>query len=177
MADGDKNSGLIAAYLAKRIALVRFFAVRTGSGAEAEDIVQEIFIKIESLDGAAIENHAAYLYKLGSNVLLDRLRARRRGQAREAAYFDTQAGGGGNTLEPAAPDPSPEHAWESRRRLQEVLAIVKEFPPQRRRVFIMHKLEGLSYGEVAEALKISKSAVEKHMMTALRELVVLGRPQ
>jgi RNA polymerase sigma-70 factor (ECF subfamily) len=174
LADSEDSNALTAAYLAKRVNLVRFFTVRTGSAAEAEDIVQEIFVKIAALDASGIENHAAYLYKLGTNVLLDRIRGRRRGLAREDAYFDAQAGDGGTAADPAANAPSPEQAWEARRRLEEVMRVVNEFPPQRRRVFVMHKLEGLSYGEVADALGISKSAIEKHMIAALRQLATLG---
>lgn len=174
MADGEETNALLAAYLAKRQNLVRFFTVRTGSAAEAEDIVQDIFVKIAGLDGAAIENPSAFLYKLGTNVLLDRVRARRRGLAREDAYFAIQVGDGGSASDPAVASPSPEHAWEFKRRLAEVMRVVNEFPPQRRRVFVMHKVEGLSYGEVAESLGISKSAVEKHMTAALRTLASLG---
>lgn len=174
LADSEDSNALTAAYLAKRVNLVRFFTVRTGSAAEAEDIVQEIFVKIASLDASHIENHAAYLYKLGTNVLLDRVRGRRRGLAREDAYFDAQAGDGGTASDPAANAPSPERSWHARRQLEEVMRVVNDFPPQRRRVFVMHKLEGLSYGEVASALGISKSAIEKHMIAALRQLASLG---
>lgn len=173
MADTGKTGGMAAAYLAKRADLVRFFTVRTSSAAEAEDIVQDIFLKIAGLDESAIENPVAYLYRLGSNVMLDRVRARRRAEARDGAYFGAHADAAG-TAEPAAPAPSPEDAWASRRRLENVLRIMQEFPPQRRRVFAMHKLEGRSYGEVAAALGISKSAVEKHMMAALKLLAPLG---
>ncbi|HVY86151.1 MAG TPA: sigma-70 family RNA polymerase sigma factor [Caulobacterales bacterium] len=175
MADTEKDSALTSTYLSKRESLVRFFTLRTASAAEAEDIVQEIYVKIANLDGSAIENASAFLYKLGSNILLDRLRAKRRAEARDSAYFDSQAGESGG-LEPSTPAPSPEQAWAARRRLADVLRVIDAFPPQRRRVFTMHKIEGLSYGEVAETLGISKSAVEKHMIAALRQLASLADP-
>lgn len=171
MADSDEFGPLIRAYLEKRAQLVRFFAVRTGSPAEAEDIVQEVFLHIGAVDGASIANPVAYFYKLGSNILLDRVRAQRRTAAREDAYADTLSN---PTPEgPAGDAPSPEAVWASRRRLKQVMDVVDGFPQQRRRVFVMHKLEGLSYGEVAAALGVSKSAVEKHMIAALRDLAKL----
>jgi RNA polymerase sigma factor (sigma-70 family) len=48
---------------------------------------------------------------------------------------------------------------------------VETLPPQTQRVFRMHKLEGLSHAETAARLGVSKSAVEKHMITALKRLL------
>lgn len=175
LADSETVSPLTSTYLSKRAQLVRFFTVRTSSSAEAEDIVQEIFMKIAGLDSAAIENHAAFLYKLGTNVMLDRVRSKRRSEARDSAYFDMEVGDG-SRIDPSAPAPSPEDAWQSKRRLEEVLRVLDNFPPQRRRVFTMHKIDGQSYSEVAQALGISKSAVEKHMMAALKQLAEPGAP-
>lgn len=172
MTGSDDHGPLAGAYLEKRAQLVRFFIARTRSQAEAEDIVQEIYLRIDGVDASSIINPVAYLYKLGSNILLDRARARRRALTREDAYADAHS-----DLTPDGPAteaPSPEDTWAARRRLEQVLAMVDAFPPQRRRVFIMHKLDGLSYAEVAEALAVSKSAVEKHMIAALRDLAELA---
>jgi RNA polymerase sigma-70 factor (ECF subfamily) len=148
---------------------VRFFALRTSSPAEAEDIVQEIFLKIARVDAASVENAAAFLYRLGTNAMLDRARARRRRTARDGAYHDAHASGP-TGYEPEADAPDPEAAVDARLRLRALLASVKELPEQCRKVFVMHKIDGLSYAEVAAALGISRSAVEKHMMAALRKL-------
>jgi RNA polymerase sigma-70 factor (ECF subfamily) len=168
LADSEQTSSLARIYLEKRVNLVRFFTARTGSSAEAEDIVQDIYMKLATVDPTLIGNPAAFLYKLGTNIHLDRLRTQRRAQSRDGAYLNVYAAGSAD--EPTADSPSPEESWASRKQLAEVMAVVKSFPPQRLRVFTMHKLEGLSYGEVAGALGISKSAVEKHMMAALRQL-------
>jgi len=168
LANSDHSGPLAGAYLEKRTQLLRFFTARTGSEAEAQDIVQEIFLRIEGVDSASVANAGAYFYKLGSNILLDRVRARRRARAREDAYAATRS-----DLTPEGPAddvPSPEAVWAARRRLERVMSVVDAFPTQRRRVFVMHKIEGLSYSEVAEALGVSKSAVEKHMIAALRGL-------
>lgn len=134
MADSETVNPLTSTYLSKRAQLVRFFTVRTSSSAEAEDIVQEIFMKIAGLDSATVENHAAFLYKLGTNIMLDRVRSKRRAEARESAYFDIEAADG-SRIDPSTPAPSPEQVWHSRRRLEEVMSVLETFPPQRRRVF------------------------------------------
>lgn len=156
-------------YLAKRPDLVRFFTTRTHSRVEAEDIVQEMFLKISASDDVVVENAAAYLYRLGTNVMLDRARARRRSATRDDSYYQayrTGLHGGGEAVD----SPSPEQAEDARRRLQGLIKAIDALPPQCRKVFIMHKLEERSHAEVAEALGISRSAVEKHMIAALKRL-------
>jgi RNA polymerase sigma-70 factor (ECF subfamily) len=54
--------------------------------------------------------------------------------------------------------------------LAKVLKAVEALPPQCRRVFRLHKFDGLSHAEVAEKLGISRSAVEKHISAALKSL-------
>jgi RNA polymerase sigma-70 factor (ECF subfamily) len=60
--------------------------------------------------------------------------------------------------------------------LNQVVAALDELSPQCRRVFVMHKLEGLSHPEISARVGISRSTVEKHMGSALKHLIKrLGR--
>jgi RNA polymerase sigma-70 factor (ECF subfamily) len=162
------ENALVALYLERRGALLRFFTARTGSASEAEDIVQDVYLKIAALDSAQIENPPAYLYRLGTNVMLDRVRARRRATARDDAYGQSSVTlSGGEAVEDA---PSADDAVAARQRLARLLTALGELPEQTRRVFTMHKLDGKSYAEVATELGVSRSAVEKRMMAALRRL-------
>lgn len=157
----------MSVYLAKRAELVRFFTARASSSTEAEDIVQEIYLKIAS-SAEQPDNPGAYLYRLGSNVMVDRARARRRSMSRDDTYyraFRVETPGGD-----AIDEPDPDAAIDARRALSRVMVAVNALPPQCRRVFLMHKVEGLSYAEVAEKLGVSRSAVEKHMIAALKRL-------
>src|SRR5580765_636277 len=73
---------LLAAYLERRANLVRFLAARAGSLAAAEDLAQELYLKLAGRDrGEAVGNPTAMLYKMALNLLLDRAR----GEARSAA--------------------------------------------------------------------------------------------
>ena len=147
---------------------MRFLTARTGSAAEAEDIVQDMFLKVQAIDPAGIENPTAFLYRLASNLFVDRLRSARRRQARDDAYAQTHTETAGADL--VAETPDPQQVVAARQQLQQLIAAVDSLPPQCRRVFMLHKLDGLSYAEVARSLGISKSAVEKHMMSALKRL-------
>ncbi len=100
--------------------------------------------------------------------MIDRARSRRRSQDRDDAYyraFRVEARGGD-----VVDGPDPDAAIDARRALKRVMKAVGGLPPQCRRVFLMHKIDGLSYAEVAEKLGISRSAVEKHMIAALKRL-------
>mgnify|MGYP001546461225 CR=1 FL=1 len=164
------GSALISLYLERRADLVRFFTVRLRSASAAEDLVQDIYVRLSSRpDSADIQNPMAYLYCLGSNLMLDRLRGERRTAHRDGAWLDSQTVRMG--AEEVSPEPSAEAAVAARQRLASLVAAIEELGPQTQRVFRMHKFEGLSHPEVAAALGISRSAVEKHMMTALKHLL------
>ena len=164
------GAALIALYLERRADLVRFFTVRLRSAAAAEDLVQDIYVRLSSLSPPPdIQNPMAYLYRLGSNLMLDRLRGERRTAHRDGAWLDSQTIRVGN--EEVSLEPSAEAAVAARQRLALLTAAVGELSPQTQRVFRMHKFEGLSHPQVAAALGISRSAVEKHMMAALKHLL------
>jgi RNA polymerase sigma factor (sigma-70 family) len=171
LAEGAAHNGdgaLIHIYLEKRAALLRFFTARTGSAAEAEDLVQEIFVKLSVMDDPEVTNGLAFLYRLGGNLMLDRYRSRIRSARRDAEYWGASHPGPRHTEPPPA-----EAAIEARQRLERVIAALNKLPPQCGRVFTLHKLKGLTYSETARTLGISVSAVEKHISRALKQLVAV----
>jgi RNA polymerase sigma factor (sigma-70 family) len=161
---------LIGLYLERRADLVRFFAIRLRSAAAAEDLVQDIYVRLSGLEPPGeIQNPMAYLYRLGSNLMLDRLRGERRTANRDGAWLDSQTTRIG--VHEISAEPSAEATVAARQRLALLTEALKELSPQTQRVFRMHKFEGLSHPEVAAAIGISRSAVEKHMMAALKHLL------
>jgi RNA polymerase sigma-70 factor (ECF subfamily) len=165
----DSRATLLAAYLERRSDLVRFFTPRLKSSAAAEDLVQDIYLRIAALDAAVeVRNPGGYLYRLGSNLMLDRIRGERRAAARDHEWSDgrrTMIGPDEVSDEPRADD-----VVAARQRLAAIVEILRQAPEQTQRVFRMHKFEGLSHAEVAQALGISRSAVEKHCMAVLKRL-------
>lgn len=159
---------LIAAYLRKRADLVRFFTLRTGSAAAGEDVVQDLYVKLtETETPADLRSPEAFLYRMGSNLMLDRAKAQRRAAARDHAWSQTGVGDG---PEPIAREPPADEAVASRQRLQRLLAALDRLPPQVASAFRLHKFDGLSHGEVATRMGVSRSSVEKYIMTALKTL-------
>ena len=163
------SSALVDLYFARRAELLRFFTLRLRSAAAAEDLVQDIYLRLATLeDSAEVRNPVSYLYRLGSNLMLDRLRGERRAAARDAAWRQTHRSVLGETE--VAEEPAADRTLAARERLAAVVEALSALGPQTQRVFRMHKFEGLSHSEVAAALGISRSAVEKHMIAALKHL-------
>ena len=164
MPEPAQGTDLLDLYLQKRPSLVRFFAARLGSSAAAEDLVQELYLKLSALEpGVTVDNPSAFLFRTAQNLMLDRLRQDRRTALRDgawAAMSDLRAG------EPAVDD-----ALAARRRLTHLAELVEGMPAKMRRAFRLHKLDGLTQVETARAMDISVSAVEKHISAALKLLL------
>ena len=167
--ESQGEPSLLETYLSRRPDLVRFFTQRLRSVAAAEDLVQDIYLRLAAQDGGVvIHNPVGYLYRLGSNLMLDRLRGERRAAVREGAWLDSNSTRVG--VDEVAEDPSAEQALVAKQRLEVVVAALRDLPDQTQRVFRMHKFDGMSHPEVAQALGISRSSVEKHVMAALKLL-------
>jgi RNA polymerase sigma-70 factor (ECF subfamily) len=132
--------------------------------------VQDIYVKLSGLDPATpVQNEAAFLYRLGSNLMLDRLRQQRRAAARDGDWRDSQT----SVVQgqEVADEPSAEAAVAARQRLALVVAYLDSLPPAQRQAFRMYKIEGSSHAEVAAALGCSVSSVEKYVRAAMKQLV------
>ncbi len=156
-------------YLAKRPELVRFFSSRLGSPSAAEDLVQELYFKLDKVDAGEVRDPVAFLYRLGWNLMLDQMRHRRRATVRDQAWSDAAV----DTLGATALDSAPaaDKVLEGRQRLAQLMTALEELSPQTQRVFRLHKFEGLTHTETATRLGISRSAVEKHVSAALKHLL------
>jgi len=165
----QEENNILGLYMAKRANLVRFFAARLQSIAAAEDLAQDLYLKVMALDpDTPVESPMALLYRMGSNLMLDRLRGERRTALRDDAWYRHRrvSVGGEDVID----EPEAETALAARQRLAKLRAAADALPPQMGRAFRLHKFEGLSQAETARAMGISVSAVEKHLSAALKSL-------
>lgn len=166
---------LLEIYLERRGNLVRYFAARCGSPALAEDLAQELYVKIATRDvSVSAENPVALIYRIAGNVMLDRARGEARAVARDGAWRRLAHTSVGE--EDVAELVPADEAVASRQRLRQLVEAAAELPRQQQRAFRLHKLEGRSHAETAVAMGISVKSVEKHVSAALKALTArLGR--
>ncbi len=143
-----------------RPVLLNYFQRRIGDPAESEDLAQEVFIRmLRRGHVAALEDVRAYLFETASSVLMDRLRKRTVRHSADHETFDSSAHGG--------EDFPSERVLIGRETLTRASRALLELPERARTVFVLRRLEGLRYRDIARRLGISVSAVEKHMARAI----------
>lgn len=149
--------------------LLRFLTARLGDRAEAEEVVQDLWVRVCGVADGPVANGRAYLYRAAQNLALDRIRERRRRTARDGEWAKAQGDGVGGA-EAADPRPHAEAALLEREQATALAAAIAALPEAAGRAFRMHKLDGMPHAEVARVLGISRSGVEKHMALAMAQL-------
>jgi RNA polymerase sigma factor (sigma-70 family) len=172
----DLAQGLLGEFQERRADLRRFLVARTGVDADADDLLNDMWIKLNANTSGPVSNPKSYLFRMANNLVLDRIRELRRREQRDRAWSTEQHGqdAGSGTSETIDTAPNAEQAMIERDEAGRLAEAIGKLPPGAQRVLRMHKLDGLSHREVADRLGISKSAVEKHMavaMSCLRRLL------
>jgi RNA polymerase sigma-70 factor (ECF subfamily) len=163
----SQSSGLAQVYVEIRGELLRFLTARLGDPAAAEDVLQDLWLRLQAIDTGPVANGRAYLHRAAQNIALDTVRARQRGSARDRQWATAHSGSG---AEPVDLSPNAEAGMLAREEAAALASAIAALPEAAGRAFRLHKLEGLSHAEVAERLGISRSGVEKHIAVAMAHL-------
>lgn len=159
--DGNESGGadLNRLYRAHSSRLLRYLAGRTGSREEARDLVQETFSNLLRFRRGGCDDMRrpeAYLRRVARN-----LAARRPAAAAHLQIIsETDAIAG----------PDPHRLLETRDMLRRVEAAMQKLKPKTREIFMAHRLDGMSYAEIAERTGLSVKGVEKQMSKAIAHL-------
>jgi len=143
-------------------ALRRFVISRIGGVADVDDVVQEVFVRFARRDpGQAIERLEAYLFQAANNLIRDRAR---RQQVRRVAAAEAEDAGR------PVPTHSPEQVLIDRETLHQVRKALNDLPERTRHVFLLYRVDGLRHQDIANALGMSVSTVEKDVRRAMAHL-------
>jgi len=162
--------GLTALLAQHRGELLRFLTARCGDAGEAEDVLQDMWLKLAGLAPGPIANGRAYLFRMANNMVLDRVRSRHRAMRRDRGWLE--ADGTAEEAPEDRPDPA-DPVDETIARDQEAAllhAAIEQLPAGAQRALRLHRLEGRDQAEVARIMGISRSGVEKHIAVAMRHL-------
>ena len=153
---------LAAALLANRPMLLRLLTARLGSPTEAEDALQEMWLRVDRLGDAAIDQPGSFLFRMAANLATDiRIAASRRG-GRDTGWLDVQ---------PRSDEfADPERAALARDALARVQATMAAMPERMRIALTMFRLEDESQRTIADTLGITVSGVEKLLRRAYAQL-------
>src|SRR5258708_854705 len=154
------------------LALKKFLRRRGESRENADDLIQEAFLRLH-LYCRSSETHQqeAFLRRTLLNLVVDR--HRKEHSERYVAEKPEELSGGLALIDLR---PTPDEEFAVQERLIKVEALLNSLAPRTREVFVMHRLEGYSCGQIAKQFEISVSAVEKHIARAVLALMdIVGR--
>ncbi|NIB42718.1 sigma-70 family RNA polymerase sigma factor [Pseudomaricurvus alkylphenolicus] len=164
----NKHNRLESLFANHAKALVRFLKRKVNSEQDAEDIAQNAFIRIQRLaEEGELENPKAYLYQTASNLAIDMLRREKLHQNYLQQTFsrDQLADEEYSSLTDYC---TPERLLSARRDLDNLQQAMNELPLKCRQAFLLHRVKGLSYSEIAKEMSVSVSSVEKYILQALK---------
>lgn len=143
----------------------------TGSAEDAEDVVQETFVRAyqQLARFESRSNFSTWLYRIGFNCSIDHLRSRPKLEAVLAPEMLSE-------LAPATPGPTSEDvvfAGQIGSRIQEALNSLSE---QERAAFLMRHFQGCSIEEICAALGLKTNAAKHSIFRAVKKMRAELRP-
>ena len=141
--------------------LIRWLARVVRCRDTAADLAQESYLRVAGTAGEQVITHPrAFLFRTARNLAFDHLRKMktRNGTAQPLE----------EAMDLPSPQPSAETVLLNRQRVALFRKTLDALPARCREVFLLHRVHHCTYPVIAARLRISESAVEKHIMRALK---------
>ena len=158
------SQGIEGMLLASRDRLIRFLLAR-GAGEAAEDMFQELWLRLSARPGGPIADPLSYIYRAANNLMLDRYRSARQAGLREQDWGAVSVGA----------EPAVDQALISREQLMHVDVAIDALGERCAGIFRGFRLEGKSQRIIAAELGVSLSTVESDLRKAYDMLAALRR--
>lgn len=162
----SSHNGLLQIFAEARAALARFLLARGATHDEADEILQELHLKLLTENIGPVAQPRAYLYRMTSNHFAGWRRAAGRRVRREEEWTELRGGGDGAMDEA----PSVETMLIAREQLAILQRVLDGLPERTRVIFRRFRVDLEPQRRIADDLGISVSAVEKHLSRAYTEI-------
>lgn len=150
------STALSGLYAAEHGRLKRLVRRITGSPEAAEDVVHDAFLKLNGRNVGASD--IGLIVRTAQNLARDLMRADRVRSVYASKVTDEQVSGG------IAP---PDEEVAGRQELGALFEALKALPERTRKIFLLNKVDEMTYPQIARDLGVSVSTVEKEMISAL----------
>ena len=138
-------------------AIRNFVYAKCGNISAAEDITQDAFVKLwQKCKEVPLDKAKSFLYAVANNLFIDQKR-----HEKVVLNYQGKANISGISIE------SPHFQLEEKEFKHKIEKVINSMPEKSRVVFLMNRIEKLTYKEIAERLEISQKAVEKRMHKSL----------
>lgn len=136
-----------------------FIFFKCGNQEEADDLVQEAFIKLwKNCENVTPEKAKSFLYKVANNAFLNVV-AHKKVILKHQIQFQHHHN-----------EQNPQYILEEKEFKNKLQKAINNLTEGQRTAFLLNRIEGKKYREIAEILEISVKAVEKRMSLALKSL-------
>lgn len=165
MSNANPPAGLEAVFLENRPKLLAFLRAR-GAGDAAEDLVQEVWLRLSAATPGPVANPLSYLFRVADLLMIDRYRSVRQAEKRDRDWSELNAGGEGE----ASDAPSAERHVAAAQEAAQVMAVLQGLDPRVAGAFRRHRVDGVPQRQVARELGVSLSTLESDLRTAYRAI-------
>jgi RNA polymerase sigma-70 factor (ECF subfamily) len=153
---GAKSTTLLELFLAEHSKIIRLIGRIVGCRETAEDLAQDVFVKLWGR--MVTEQDRSLLFRTAQTMAIDHVRAQRV-RANYARMSAPERG--------SAHGITPHTAAAARQEINRLLQELHILPDRTQRIFLLNRLHGFSYPEIAKTLGVSVSTIEKEMIRAL----------
>ena len=158
-------------FLRHQVGVYSFFARLSGDQELAEDLTQEVFLRLYLHAGnyTPTAKFTTYLYRIVRNCWIDQLR-RQKTRGRSESLDRPLSEDSVLSDHLASPVESPLASLERADRAKAVNEAVASLPDEQKTVFVLAEVQGLKYQEIAEILEIPLGTVKSRMYVAVNRL-------
>lgn len=161
--DSICNEGLFEGFFREHARLLRnYLYYKFGDADEADDVVQETFVKLwNNCSKVPLEKAKAFIYTAATNLSTSIKRHEKVKLKYEANYMAVNKGSSSE---------SPEFVALEKEYMDKLTSAIEALPDRQREAFLLNRIEKKTYKEVAEVMDISPKGVEKLMHKALLKI-------